>query len=266
MSDVEHFYDLDPQHEWDRLDKNRTEYAVTMRALAEYSPAPPARILDIGGGPGRYAIALAHQGYEVTLLDLSEKSLLVARHHAEKAGVTLEQYKHGNAVDLHFPGETFDVVLLMGPLYHLIAAKDRKKAVSEAMRVLKNKGMICAAFITRLAPLRWAGKYEPSWVQGHLDQCNQLIAEGVAELEPGEESFVNYAYFAHPAEVTPFMEGAGCTTVDVVACEGIVSFIDEKINELTGSLWEIWVDLNYRLGKDPTVHGAAEHLLYIGKK
>lgn len=64
MSKVERFYDQNPQYEWERLERHRTEFAVTMRVLEDYLPQPPAKILDVGGGPGRYAIALTQRGYK----------------------------------------------------------------------------------------------------------------------------------------------------------------------------------------------------------
>ncbi len=76
---VEAFYDRDAEHEWERGDRHRTEFAVTLRALAEHLPPPPARILDCGGGPGRFSIELARQGYDVTLFDLSAGNLALAR-------------------------------------------------------------------------------------------------------------------------------------------------------------------------------------------
>jgi SAM-dependent methyltransferase len=264
MSDVEQYYDKDPQYEWERLSRNRTEYAVTMRAFKEYFPQPPAHVLDIGGGPSRYSIALAHQGYTVMLVDLSTRCLEFARKQAEKAGVELPGYLHKNALDLEI-AQQVDVVLLMGPLYHLLRRGDRKKAACEAGRLLKKNGLVFASFVTRYAPIRWVGKYEPQWIRNHPDQCKQLINTGKAD-PPAEESFINYTWFAHPSEIAPLMEEAGFHTVDLIACEGVVSFIDEKINELTGDIWERWVDLNYCLGKDPSVHGTAEHLLYVGKK
>jgi hypothetical protein len=87
---------------------------------------------------------------------------------------------------------------------------------------------------------------------------------GVLKAREGD-SFTD-AYFTDPSEVKPFMEKNGFETIDLIACEGVISMIEEKVNELTGELWEAWVKLNYKLGKDPTVHGAAEHLLYVGRK
>ena len=263
MSDVEEYYNRDPQYEWERLERNKTEFAVTMRAFKEYFPPPPAEILDIGGGPGRYSIAVAQQGYTVTLVDISKNCVEFARKKAKEAGIELGCI-HGNALALKFPNEQFDVVLLMGPLYHLLTEKDREKALNEAVRVLRENGFIFASFVTRYAPIRWVAKYEPEWIVQNRQQCEEIIAKGTARLH--EESFVNYTWFAHPAEVNSFMEKAELEFVDLIACEGIVSFIDEQVNQATGELWEAWVDLNYELGKDVTVHGTAEHLLYVGRK
>lgn len=75
---VQALYDSDPEREWVRMEHHRIEFAVTSRTLREHLPPPPARILDCGGGPGRYALMLAQQGYEVTLFDLSPELLVLA--------------------------------------------------------------------------------------------------------------------------------------------------------------------------------------------
>ena len=98
----------------------------------------PARILDCGGGPGRYAIELARPGYQVTLFDLSEGCLELAQRKAEEAGVGLEGVVQGSALDLScFPDETFDVVLNLGPFYHLLESEERLRALKECKRVLE---------------------------------------------------------------------------------------------------------------------------------
>jgi ubiquinone/menaquinone biosynthesis C-methylase UbiE len=262
---VEKFYDENAQREWERLDRHRTEFAVTLRALADYLPQPPASILDIGGGPGRYAIALTQQGYQVTLFDLSQGNLALARTKAAEAGVELAGYVHGNATRLsHIADESFDVVLLMGPLYHLVAANDRQQAAREAGRVLKRDGLIFAAFITRYAPLRRMARTDPVYVIEHADELEIILAQGALPHRAGR-NFTD-AYFAHPAEIEPFMEKIGFEHRLSIACEGVVSEIDAQINELSGAHWQVWVDLNYRLGKDPATHATAEHVLYIGRK
>jgi len=186
VSQVEDYYDQNPEREWTRLQRHRTEFAVTMRALQEYLPRPPASILDIGGGPGRYAIALAGQGYTVTLADLSQSCLALARAKAAEAGVDLAGYFHANALDLsRFPQAAYDAVLLMGPLYHLLVVEERWQALREARSVLKPDGLIFASFITRYAPIRDAAKYDPGWVVAHRRRTEELLDTGVLVSVPG---------------------------------------------------------------------------------
>lgn len=266
MNEIKAFYDKGAQYEWERLERHRTEFAVTLRALKDYLPPAPAQILDVGGGPGRYSIALAQLGHHVTLFDLSKSCLELARQKAQEAGAKIMSFEHGDARDLsRFANEGFDAVLLMGPLYHLLTEEDRRKALREARRVLKADGLLFATFITKYAVLRWAAKEEPYWIIQHPDRLEALLGSGALPKRPDASGFTS-AYFAHPSEIKPLMESEGFETLDLVACEGVVSMIEEKVNELTGEAFEAWVELNYKLGRDPCLHGAAEHILYVGRK
>jgi len=259
LKNIEDFYDENTQYEWDRLERHRTEFALTKRVLKDYLPPPPASILDVGGGPGRYALALAGQGYHVTLFDLSNRCLEFARQKAQESGVRLESYAHGNATDLsRYRSGAFDAVLLMGPLYHLLENAERTRAVGEAFRVLRPEGRVFASFITRYAPIRWAAKEEPGW-----PKIRELLETGVYRTPTVTPGFTS-SYYAQPSEVKPLLEGEGFQSLELVACEGVVSMIEDKINRLEGGIFDSWVELNYMLGKDPSVQGAAEHLLYVG--
>jgi ubiquinone/menaquinone biosynthesis C-methylase UbiE len=258
-------YDADVRREWDRLDRHRTEFAVTLRALRDYLPVPPATLLDVGGGPGRYSLALASQGYSVTLFDLSSGLLDFARVKAQEAHIPIAAYEHGDARDLgRFASGAFDAVLLMGPLYHLPEVYDRHKTSAEAFRVLKPGGVIFAAFIGRYAPVRWAAKHSPAWIMEQGITIEMLAPTGHQMMPPGA-TFTNL-YTARLSEVEPLMTGVGFKTLEILAAEGLVSMIEEQVNNVTGELWEAWVELNYHAGKDPSLLGAAEHILYIGRR
>lgn len=266
MSNVQTFYDQNSEVEWARLDQHRTEFAVTWRALHEFLPAAPTSILDIGGGPGKYAIALAREGYSVTLADLSLANLDTARKQAGQAGVGLAGYWQVNALDLSsFASDGFDGVLLMGPLYHLLAEQERAQAVAEAARVLKPGGTLFASFITRFAFLRDSAQGYPEWLVENWAYANQILRTGAHDPDDGAKGFTQ-AYFAHPVEIEPLMATAGLQPLSLIGCEGIVAGHEARVNALAGEAWERWVDLNYRLGKDPALHGAADHLLYVGRK
>jgi 2-polyprenyl-3-methyl-5-hydroxy-6-metoxy-1,4-benzoquinol methylase len=266
LNPVEQLYDSDPQREWAREDRHRTEFAVTRRVLADYLPPPPATIADLGGGPGRYAIPLAQQGYQVTLVDLSQENLALAQNKAAEAGTELAAVVHANVLSLpDLPEFKYDAVLLMGPLYHLLEQAERETAVAIAYKLLKPGGLIFAAFITRFAPFRdMAGKGHTSWISDHAERAQQILETGKNKAHPGN-SFPD-SYFAHPDEIKPLMEGADFETAALVGCEGIVAGHEEHINQLDGKLWKQWLDLNYRFSHEPSLYGASDHLLYIGQK
>ncbi|MEM7028622.1 MAG: class I SAM-dependent methyltransferase [Chloroflexota bacterium] len=268
MNPVEAYYDEKVEHEWQRLERHRTEFAVTMQVLKDHLPPPPATILDIGGGPGRYAIALADQGYAVTLVDLSSKNIAFARAKAAEMGVELADTVQANALDLSILGKReYDSVLMLGPLYHLLTSAERLQAVTEARQRLKIDAPFFAAFISRFAAFRDAAKRDPHWVIRQPAYIADLLATG-RHTQIGADvmnRFTN-AYFAHPSEIEPLMQKAGLTIKTVVGCEGVVAGNEEAVNALTGDDWQMWVDLNYQIGQDPTSHGAADHLLYVGVK
>lgn len=262
MAHVAAFYDDYGEREWQRLERHRTEFAVTMRALTAELPPPPASVLDIGGGPGRYSIALAAQGYQVTLVDLSAVQLAQARLHAERAGVRLAAMIQADALELPpAVAGPYDAVLLFGPLYHLLARAERERAVAAALQRLRPGGLLAASFVSRFAPFRDAAYKDPLWIIREPAYAEQVLQTGVHD----RGAQFAQAYFAHPTEIAPLMEAAGLTTLALVGVEGIVAGHEGSVNALTGEVWEAWVALNERLGRDPACLGAADHLLYLGR-
>jgi S-adenosylmethionine-dependent methyltransferase len=261
--EAEPFYDEFAPQEWERLERHRTEFAITLKALLEFLPDTTCSVLDIGGGPGRYAIELARLGYEVTLMDISKKSLHLAKEMAEEEGVFIKAYIHGNALSTsEYISENFKAVLLMGPLYHLLLSMERVQAVQEGMRILEPGGRLFASFITRFAPFRDSAKNIPQWILENHDYAMRMLETGLHE----KPTKFARAYFTHPDEIIPMMESCGLKTLRMVGCEGIVAGHEEMVNELQGEAWDAWVELNYRLGMEPTLYGASDHLLYVGEK
>lgn len=263
MNQIEDFYNRSADQEWNRLENHRTEFAVTMKALQEYLPKSPANLIDIGSGPGRYSIELAKEGYQVTLGDLSKRSLQLASEKAAEANVSFQNIYHLDATDLSIIADnSFDGVMLFGPLYHLLEEKDRRKAIHEAKRILFPGGPIFATFITRFAPFRNSASNETDWVTNKNEYAYSVLRSG---KHTKGEKFPD-AYFAHPDEIQPIMEECGLTTITMIGVEGIVAGHEEEVNKLQGSDWDKWVDLNYELGSEPSLYGASDHILYIGKK
>jgi len=263
MHIIRQFYNEHAEQELGRLERHRTEFAVSLRVMLEHLPQPPCTILDIGGGPGRYSHALAERGYTVSMADLSDASLALAKRRAEEHGVTIQAFHHTDARELEgVADEGYDAALLMGPLYHLQELDERAKAIRTARRILKPGGLLFAAFITRFAPFRNAAAVEPEWLLNNRSYAFDMLEDGIHDR--GEH--FPHAYFAHPDEILPLMESCQFKTKFLIGCEGIVSGFEETINTYEGEAWETWVELNYRLGQEPTLYGASDHLLYVGRK
>ncbi len=260
-------YDSAPEREWARLDERRIEFGVTRRALEEFLPPAPAEILDIGSGPGRYAIPLVAAGYSVSLLDLSAECLKLAEREATLAGVSFGAVELGDATDLRtFEDASFDAGLLLGPLYHLKSEERRAEAVSEAQRVLRPGGVLFAAFLSRYSVVRYAAKTRPDQFTEDSNLIESILDQGHADSERADATFLNGCYFAEPAEVQPFMERCGLETLSVLGCEGVVSEVEERLNDLPEADFSKWVDLNYRLGRRKELLAASAHVLHIGRR
>ena len=121
------------------------EFLTTMRYIERFI-RPGDRVLEIGAGTGRYSHALARQGYAVDAVELVEHNIEVFRQNTlPEENVRIVQ---GNALDLSaFPDRTYDIVLLLGPLYHLYNDEDKRQALREAIRVTKKGGVVFAAYV-----------------------------------------------------------------------------------------------------------------------
>lgn len=129
----------------------RLEFETTMEILKKNLPEKAA-ILDLGGGAGAYSFPLAAEGYEVYLADLSEDLIDKAKEYGKTQNACPGAYDVRNATDLSaYQDEQFDVVILLGPLYHLLEEAERKQCVAEIRRVLKPGGLVFAGFIPRLS-------------------------------------------------------------------------------------------------------------------
>lgn len=261
---VEAYYDQNAAYEWNRLERHRIEFALTMRALRRHLPAG-GRVLDVGGGPGRYSIALAQEGYAPTLFDLSQGNLDLARQLAAEQGVTLGGFVHGDARDLSaFADASYDAVLLFGPLYHLLDEGDRARCVQEALRVLRPGGVLAVSIITRYAFLRDFAIGDPGRVLQILPRVQMMLETGVAEA-PADSVFTDHYSFL-PAQLQPWMERFGLRTMDLLGQEGLLFMVDQEVNQLQGEAWEAWVDLNDKVARDPSTWGGCGHMLWIGTK
>lgn len=243
------------------------ERVRTMEIISRYLPAAPAIVLDVGGGPGAYALWLSQLGYQVHLVDPVQSHLDQARAASEKQPQNpIHAYSLGDARQLDYPNAFADVVLLLGPLYHLTERADRLAALREAHRCLKPGGWLFAVGISRFASTL-AGL-----VDGHFRDpdfvtiARQDIENGQHRNPTGKASYFTTAFFHHPDELRQEMIEVGLTLENLLAVEGVAILLQD--------LQEQWNDPVCRerileaarwLEAEPAVLGATSHLIAVGR-
>lgn len=142
-SKIEEYYNKFNENKRLKSKHGQVEFYVTMlKLMEELKGINKPKILDIGAGTGAYSIELNKLGFDVVAVELVKHNLEVLHTLNQK----IEAYQ-GNALDLsRFSDNSFDVVLLLGPMYHLFTFEDKLKALLEAKRVVKNGGVIFVAY------------------------------------------------------------------------------------------------------------------------
>jgi len=196
------------------------EFVRSMELLDRLLPAPPARLLDVGGGPGTYATPLARRGFRVQLVDPVRLHVAQARQASGSDPAAAFTAVLGDARELPVPDQSQDAVMLFGPLYHLTEDADRRRALREAWRVLAPGGRLLAMVISRFASLL-DGLYQ-GWLDDPLFRpiVDRDLADGQhRNPDPvGRPEFFTTAYFHTSGGLTGEIEGAGFTGV---ACYGV---------------------------------------------
>ena len=209
-----------------RLGRHSLELVRSQEIISRYLRRDPMRIADIGGASGAYSFWLASQGHDVCLLDITPKHIGLAMRKAEETGIRLAEYRCADARELPYADESFDLVLVMGPLYHLQRRGDRIRCLGESRRALKTGCPVLCAVISRYASMVDGFKY--SLVR---DERFQAILK--RDLETGchhnperVEDYFTDAYFHTAEEIRDEMSEAGFADVRLIAVEGFANALN----------------------------------------
>lgn len=234
----------------------RVEFINTVKFVEKYLKSGD-RILDIGAGAGEYSIYFANKGFDVDALELSNQNIrdFKAKMKPEMKPEMKLTLTQGNALDLSmYEDETYDIVLLMGPLYHLKDDKDKKKAIEEAKRVCKKEGIIAFAFITHdmifMTELSYNDHY---FATGDYDHETMRLNDFPFVFKTVEES-------------RRLLEECGIVIKHAVAVDGPSELMADKINAMNDEEYRQYLKYVDMICEKPDMLGMSNHLLYIGKK
>ena len=262
--EIRSYYNANPQKEWDRLKKKHPyEKYITIRMMDRYIK-PGDRILDIGGGPGHYAIHYAKQGHSVTLLDLSDENVRFAKKKAGQYGVKIAA-EQGDATDLsRFADDSFDTVFLMGPLYHLMNEESRIRAIEEAKRVLKPGGCLLSSFILMFGGVIYGLRELEETI---LMPREQPFFEVAAKDESLAFDAFTYSYMTTVRDAEQLLASVpGLKTETVFGQESILSPYKYELAKQPKKIRMAWYDYALRFCEKRDYLTHTEHLMIVSRK
>lgn len=214
----------------------------------------PCRVLDIGGGSGVHARALADDGYQVTLIDPVPRHVDAAR----TSGLGAQR---GDARNLPFEHASFDAVLLLGPLYHLRSSADRRQAFDEALRMLRPGGVLFASALSRYVAFGSLSltRATPSRMP---EDWTALLTEGT----PSSALRFPAGHYHTAEELSEEAEAAGFIVRDVVGIEGPAGLLLEVVDHVDDAVQQAALTIARAASEVPGIRDQSAHLLVIAHR
>lgn len=245
-----------------RLSKKHgsVEFLTTMRYIGKYIK-PGDRVLEVGAGTGRYSHALARQGYTVDAVELIGHNIDVFQNNTQPGeNISITQ---GNALDLSaFSDNTYDITLLLGPLYHLYTKEDKRQALREAIRVTRPGGVIFAAYVISDGCL-----LDEGFLRGNINVA-EYVKTGLLDRETfaAKSETKDLFELVRKEDVDELMRDFPTTRLHYVATDGCALLLREDIDAMDDETFRLYLDYHFATCERADLLGVTSHALDVFRK
>ena len=259
MSLLEEYYNSRDEDKRLLSQHGQVEYLTTMKYIHEcISRLVSPRILEVGAGTGRYSVALAKEGYAVTAVELVPHNLDVLR--SKLDGTEAITAIQGNALDLSaFRDKSFDLTMLLGPMYHLYTFEDKLRALSEAVRVTKPGGYVLVAYCMNESTV-----IQYVFLKNHLkevlEEKSLLTDDWHCKSDPKE-----IFELVRTEDISMLNSGFPVERIKLVATDGAAHYLSGLIDEMDPYTFSKWMDYHFATCERQDLIGASNHTLDILK-
>ncbi len=233
--------------------RHTVEREVKKSIIEKYLPEKGS-ILDIGAGTGLYSVHFAQKGYKVSACDIVPKHVDIIKEKSEKLNLNIDA-RIADALNVPYEDESYDLVLLSGPIYHLKSVEEKTKAISEAVRCCKKNGIVVVDFLSQ--------------IQGFINRAI-LDEEYFAKLSDAEIDDIKCEdvvfSFDRTKNIGDIFNKLGLKDTKYYGTDSITRFIKKDINWFGPKALDNWIKFILKISDDPEVIGLSEHCLAIGRK
>lgn len=251
--------------EEDRITTNnarRIEYLTTIKKFDEIF-TESLEILDCASGTGVYAFSLADRGHKLTATDITPRHISYIDEQLKEKSYTM---KTGvlDATDLScFSDEAFDVVLNMGPFYHLVDEKARNNCFRESLRVLRKGGYLAISYIPRLYINQMIAMSDVQYVDKQL--LNQIGTTGILKHND-PKCFWTDTYYSSYDEMQELFKNHNLEVVMHFAQDGMSPLFHNTVDEWNNAQFNTWFEYHLSVCSEKTIIDMSNHVVIIGKK
>jgi ubiquinone/menaquinone biosynthesis C-methylase UbiE len=238
------------------------EFLTTQRYILKYIK-PGDKIIEIGAGTGRYSHAFAKRGYKVDAVELVRHNIEIFKQNTESGeNVAITQ---ANALDLSaFEDYTYNITLLLGPLYHLFTKQDKITALREAIRVTKPGGVVFAAYIITDGAIFNSLKRGTLSIKDFIEKVEKGLINAETFAARSEPSLV--FELVRKEDIDELMEGLPAKRLHYVMADGFSRHMREEIDAMDDETFELYLKYHFAICERQDMTGMTDHAIDIFRK